>query len=148
MNPGNWFGSSQSRQVSDTQDGDANPLLPEAEDSIFAAQRERQDAYQGTLVDQVTALEIEQTASGAIIRAKGQSLQQNAHDVRLTSDTDGKPVAGVLSYRLRAVQPQDAPQGPAHARRFQAAVPVSKQILANVNAVQVIGARNIMTVRR
>lgn len=145
-NPANWFGS-RSAPAPEATDDSVNPLLPETPDTIFAARRARRSVYQGTLVDQVTALALEPTAGGAILRVTGQSLRQDAHDVRLTSDTDGTPVAGVLSYRLRAIQPDDAPQGPPESRTFQAALPVSRQTLAGVDTIEVIGARSSRSLR-
>ena len=142
INPRNWFGRSTARpRNTDATDG-SNLLIPEREDSIFR-RGTREEVYKGTPVDQITALTVERTSDGAIIRVTGQTLQQGAFDVRLVPDQPvDAPVNGVLSYELRAVQPSDTPQGPARTRQVQAGVFVSNQTLERVTAVRVRGLRS------
>ena len=100
-------------------------------------------------MDQITALAVERTSDGAIIRVTGQTLRQDAFDVRLVPEQPvDAPVNGVLSYELRAVQPSDAPQGPARTRQVQAGVFVSNQTLERVTGVRVRGLRNERLSRR
>lgn len=144
VNPMNWFGNSRSEPVTTQATGEANPLLPERE-SIFSRKPEE---YPGTAVAQVTALSVEPSGGGAIIKVTGLTTRQGAFDVRLTSETEGEPVDGVLELDLRAIQPDDLPQGPEATRRVTAGRFVSDQTLARIREIRVAGARNVQTVRR
>ncbi len=151
INPRNWFGrsTSRARQPAETSDADGNPLIPEDEGGIFRRRRRREEVYEGTLVDQITALAVERTSDGAIIRATGQTARQDAFDVRLVPEQPGgTPEGGVLSYELKALQPSNAPQGPARTRQVQAGVFVSNQTLEQVREVRVRGRRNERVSRR
>lgn len=143
VNPRNWFGRSRSRRraAPATATENTNPLIPEREDSIF--RRNREVVYEGTLVDQITAMEIERTSDGAIIRVTGLPLRQGAFDVRLVPENeDKKPINGVLDFELRAIQSENMPQGPERARAVQAAVFVSRQNIERAAEIRVRGARN------
>ena len=144
VNPMNWFGQSRSEPVNPQATGAANPLLPQQE-SIFSRQPED---YVGTAVDQVTALSIEPSGGGAIVKVTGLTLRQGAYDVRLTSETDGEPVNGVLEFDLRAIQPGNTPQGPEATRRVTAGLFISDQVLANTREIRVTGARNVQATNR
>jgi hypothetical protein len=150
VNPANWFGKSSSAPVERTASSeDVNPLIPERT-SVFQRDPEDDD-YDGTPVDQVVALRLEQTPSGAIVHATGQTLRQNAFDARLVStgdDDDLAPVDGVLSFTLSAVQSQKARQGPERTRRIDVARFISAQTLADTRAIRVIGAGNARVARR
>jgi hypothetical protein len=149
INPRNWFGRSTSR-ARDTAAASTggNPLIPEDDESIFR-RRNREEVYPGTPVDQITALAVERTSDGAIIRATGQTARQGAFDVRLVPEQpENAPVGGVLSYELQAVQPSETPQGPARTRQVHAGVFVSNQTLEQVTAVRVRGLRNERVSRR
>lgn len=151
VNPTNWFGSSEPRRVVQA-DGteDVNPLIPERT-GIFD-KRPEDTSYEGTPVDQITALSIERTPGGAIVRATGQTLRQQAFDARLVApgdeDDDLTQVDGVLTFRLSAIQSQTAPQGPERTRRIHVARFVSDQTLAQTRSIRVIGARNERVSRR
>ena len=148
INPRNWFGRSTARPREVAAADGSNPLIPEREDSIFR-RGPREEVYDGTPVDQVTALAVERTSDGAIIRVTGQTVRQGAFDVRLVPEQPmDAPVSGVLSYELQAVQPSDTPQGPARTRLVQAGVFVSNQTLAQVTQVRVRGLRNERVSRR
>lgn len=145
-NPVNWFGKSKSRPVATAPAETLNPLIPERADSIF--RRNKAEVYNGTPVDQITDLAIERTSDGAIIRVTGLSVRQGAFDVRLISDSKDKPVNGVLSYKLLALQPGDQPPGSERARTVQAAVFLSTQTLEEARTITVTGARNAQTSTR
>ncbi|SLN62736.1 hypothetical protein PEL8287_03434 [Roseovarius litorisediminis] len=145
-NPANWFGKSTSRPVAETQAGQNNPLIEE-ETGIFS-RRKKAKVYTGTPVDQITSLSVEKTSEGAIISVIGLSQLQGAYNVKLTSDTDGEPVNGVLTYTLKAVQPQDQPQGAQRSRTIHAARFVSNGTLEKVTTINVRAARNVQTTRR
>lgn len=150
-NPSNWFGSSEPRRVvkADSTE-EVNPLIPERT-GIFDKSPE-DESYEGTPVDQVTALSIERTPGGAIVRATGLPLRQQAFDARLVTEGDEgdepKPVDGVLTFELSAVQSRTAPQGSERTRRLHVARFVSDQTLAQTRAIRVVGARNERVSRR
>jgi len=142
VNPGNWFG--QSRGEALAADGPVNPLIPKR--SLL---KRAKVPYQGTAVDQITELRIERLPGGAIIRVVGVADAIGYYDVRLQSDTDGKPVKGVLSYTLNAARPAELIQGGgAAARQITAARYVSDQDLEGVRTITVRGARNQRSTRR
>jgi len=147
MNPRNWFGRSRSRRRNaPTEDPDANPLIPENEQGgIFDRIREEKP-YEGTLVAEVTGLDVERATGGAIIRVRGIASGQDVYDVRLMPDgPDDEPVNGVMGYELRAVQPLDAQGGP---REVQAAEFISDKTLESVREIRVRGAQNERVSRR
>ncbi len=129
---------------------EVNPLIPERT-GIFDRRTENV-SYEGTPVDQVTALSIERTPGGAIVRATGLPLRQQAFDARLVNEGDEndelQTVDGVLTFRLSAVQSRTAPQGPERTRRIHVARFVSDQTLAQTRVIRVVGARNERVSRR
>ena len=144
MNPGNWFGGGKTQRAQVAAEANTNPLIPERSDSIF---RRRSDAetYAGTPIQHIEALTVERNLTGAIVHATGVSLRQGAYDVRLSPENKGKPVDGVLTYTMKAVQRLDTPQGTERTRRVEAAQFVSNQTLGSVRQVRVVGATNVLT---
>ena len=114
--------------------------------SLLAADDE--DPYVGTMVDQVTSLEIQRTSTGAIVTVTGVTTRQGAYDVRLVPRNNGAVVDGVLTYELRALQPIQTAQGPERTRRIQAASPLSVRDLEVIRTVQVVARRNTRSSRR
>jgi len=150
LNPRNWFGRSRERRRTraEAPSEPTNPLIPEREDTIFSRRREP-EVYEGTLVDQVTLLEVKPTTDGAIVRVEGLPLRQGAYDVRLVPDTpEAEPVNGVLGFELRAIQPDNTPQGPERSRRVVTAVAVSRQSIERTSEIRVRAARNEQITRR
>ena len=143
-NPSNWFGKSRSAPVAATEEH-TNPLIPQ-QTSIF--RRDKRDTYDGTLLAEVTDLVIERTSTGGIVRVTGMSNLQGAHDVRLISDNDGEPVDGVLTFELKALQPEDQGIGTQTARTVRAGRYVSSQVLERTRTIRVVGALNERTTRR
>lgn len=162
LNPANWFGRSTSVETAPgtvrTADGrvqEVNPLIGErGQSQLIAANRQvttersglfggkKEEIYRGTLISQVTDLNIEPTATGAIVRAVGVTTRQGAYDVRLLPLYEGEPVNGVITYEFLAMQPINTPQGPEHTRRIQAAQPLSFGELEAVKTIRVIAKRN------
>lgn len=163
LNPANWFGRSTSVKTEPgtvrTADGrveEINPLIGERAQSRLTAanrknttttsgsifNRKKDEVYQGTPIDQVTDLQIERTATGAIVRAAGLTARQGAFDVRLIALGDGKPVDGVLSYEFLALQPINTAQGPERTRRIEAAQPLTSIEMEEVRGIRVIARRN------
>ncbi len=145
-NPSNWFGHSRPAPVETADPASINPLIPERAPSIF--RRDKSESYEGTLVAQVSDLVIERTLSGGIVRVTGVSALQGAYDVRLTSETDGEPVDGVLTFSLKAIQPNDQGLGNTTTRTVQVGGFVSTAVLERTQTVRVIGATEARTTQR
>jgi len=145
VNPSNWFGNSRPAPTPSAEPASTNPLLPQRT-SIF--QRDKSERYEGTLVAEVTELVVERTPTGGILRVAGVTTLQGAYDVRLTSETDGEPVDGVLTFSLKAVQPDDQGVGNTTTRTVQAGQFVSTQVLERTKTVRVIGALGARTTAR
>lgn len=107
LNPLNWFGSSQPEAVTLAPEGGyATPV---------------QDFRQPAL--QITELALRPVSGGAIVVATGTAPTQGWWDAELVSDTDDKPVDGVLKFRLLMAQPN--PGDPAGSR---SGTPQSREI--------------------
>lgn len=130
LNPFNWFGGSREAPaatlgpVSDTIDNRA-------------------------LVAQITALTIERTSSGAILRAEGLTPTAGWWDAELIPENFGRPHDGVLTLRFVAAAPREpAPDtGPA-SRTLVVAYALSQAQLDTTAEVVVTGADNSRTIRR
>lgn len=145
INPTNWFGKSRSQPVSAPSPENTNPLIPER---VGIFRKDKREVYAGTLLSEVTDVVVERTSTGGIVRVTGQSRLQGAHDIRLTSDTDGEPVDGVLTFSLKALQPNDQGVGSKAARTVRVGRYVSSDVLAQTTTIRVIAERNVRTTRR
>lgn len=143
VNPSNWFGGGRAAKT-DVPPEEINPLLP-TQTSILT--RDRREKYDGIMVAQVTDLAIERTTTGAIVRVTGLSTFQGAYDIRLVPENGGDPVDGVLTFSLKAVQPDDQGPGSALARTLRAGVYVSSNTLARTETLQVNAGTNSLTAR-
>ena len=144
VNPANWFGKRNPRPVA-TAPGDpaeVNPLIPQ-KTSVF--RRDKSEKYIGTPVANVISLSIEKLPTGAILHVVGVSQLQGAYNVRLTSDSKGDPVNGVLTFKLKAIQPLDQAQGPQKARTIHAARFISNGDLESASVIQIIGGQNVIS---
>ncbi|WP_135503227.1 hypothetical protein [Roseovarius aestuariivivens] len=161
-NPRNWFGKSQStavveratpREPGDRQTG--NPLITEPKRDGFRARnrstldqsgvlrrRNRQEVYEGTLIDEVTALRIERIPTGAIVHVTGLPQREGAFDVRLVEVNPDGPVNGVMEYTLNAYQPVTTRQGTPTTRRVETAVFIPNGDLEQVREIRVTAERN------
>lgn len=131
LNPFNWFGSG-----------------PEAETLDPVVLEERKDRR--PLVAQVTALEVERTPGGAIIRATGLPPVQGWYGAELVNeDRDGQPIDGVLTYSFRAIPtPEPTRVSTVQSRELTVAVFVSDITLAATREIRVTGALNSRAARR
>jgi hypothetical protein len=131
LNPFNWFRSGPDVETLDpvelTESTDTRPL-----------------------VAQVTALEVERTPGGAIIRATGLPPEQGWYDAELVNeDRDGNPVNGVLLFSFRARPPLEPTRvSTVQSRELSVAVYVSDITLAATREIRVTGALNARTARR
>lgn len=142
LNPMNWFGRSTSEPV--VQQGEVNPLIPRRRSSIFRAEKE--SAYGGWLVAEVSELTVERRPGGAIIHATGVADYQGPYDLKLVK-LDSETGEGVLTYELKAYQPLGG-VGSEWSRTVSAAVWLTDNDLAGIGTIRVKGARNIRTARR
>lgn len=128
VNPRNWFsGSSSEPTLGPTADTtDNRPVVP-----------------------MVSALVIEPTSSGAIVRAEAVMPSAGWWDAELIAENNARPVDGVMTYRFVAARPRRAvavaAQGP---RTLSAAATLSVIQLEQVREVVVIGAENTRRARR
>ncbi len=152
LNPFNWFGRGQSEPVAEQQTkAEANPLIPQEErGGLFRSLRRQDVEYAGAPIDQVSSLVIERVPGGAIIRATGIASFVGAYDVRLVpANEEEEAEDGVLTYRLEAVRPLDAPvAGSDRLRTVTVARRVTDSQLAEARIIRVEGARNAQTSSR
>lgn len=146
-NPSNWFGGSRSAPAPVEAGGTVNPLIPQQTGIL---QRDRRETYDGTLVLEITDLVVERTSTGGIIRVTGQTALQGAFDVRLTSEdeNDIEPVDGVLTFELRAIQPDNQGIGTIAGRTVRVGRYVSSHVLERTSEVRIVGAQNVRTTQR
>lgn len=127
LNPFNWFGSAEDEPVAaaSLEDDDPRPR-----------------------VAQITSLRIDETPTGAIIRATGLPPTQGYFDAQLIPQTDD-PVNGELVLVFRADVPIGEPRvSTVQSRELVAARAISVQDLAALRVVRVEGATNALSVRR
>lgn len=131
LNPFNWFGSDTQSETVDDVD------IPVVTDDR-------------PLVDQITALVIERTPGGAIIRVTALPPTQGWFDASLVSLTpEDAPADGVLVFDFRAYPPAAPTRvSTSQSRELTAAVFVSDIVLENVRQIRVNGASNARTARR
>lgn len=136
INPFNWFGNSQDAPV--TASGEIRPLVPQNRRTVTIDNR--------VLVQSVTALTVDRTATGAIVRATGEAPTQGYFNAQLvnieTSD-------GVLTLEFRAQAPSDfEAQGSARSRQVIAAYVIDANDLPGIRTVRVQAATNARTSAR
>lgn len=124
-NPFNWFGGSQEgAQLGEIKPEDGRPLVAE-----------------------ITALTVEPTSTGALVRAEGRVPAQGWHSPTLVAENNGRPVNGVLTYRFIA-SPAIAANEPGGARIVTAVAPVSAMTLDQVARIVVAAEANSRSVNR
>lgn len=95
----------------------------------------------------VTAVVVERTRGGAVIRATGLAGRQGWSGGELVQVSS--PAPGVLSYRFVALPPVGAtPTGAERTRTLTAADWKSAATLAGVREIRVSGAANVVSARR
>jgi hypothetical protein len=151
VNPLNWFGNSRSERIERAPEVETNPLIPsERNEGLFARLRDRSQEYQGTPIDQITALVIERVPGGAIVRATGVVDRDGVYDIRLTTDSEeNEPVDGVLTYQLQGVHPDQVKRTLSdRVRTVTAARRLSSQDLEAIRVIRVEGVRNAQSTTR
>jgi hypothetical protein len=124
INPLNWFGRSEARPTAPL--GQPIPVLPDTR----------------PLVDQVTAMSLERTHGGAILRATGLPPTQGFWDAELVAVTGANVGEGVLVFDFRlAPPPYLARQGTTFSREVEVATFLSNAQLEGVSRIVVRGLR-------
>lgn len=125
LNPVNWFGGSDTPEISATVDPDAIP-------------------GGRALIDQVTKVELDPTTGGVIVTATGLPPTQGYWDATLipgTADQNADP--SVLTLRFVVAPPNvQSPTSTTQSREMTAAQFVSRQTLSGVRRIVVVGARS------
>ncbi|MEX0285432.1 MAG: hypothetical protein AB3N23_12555 [Paracoccaceae bacterium] len=146
LNPGNWFGRSQSVPVEAEAAEVVNPLIPTR--NTLLSRGERPDLH--VPIEQITTLAVDRTPTGAIIRVEGIARTQGAYDARLVTATeDGEPIDGVLSYTFEVLYPENPrPVGSQSSRKVIVARSLTNQDLRPIRVIRVTGAQNALETRR
>jgi hypothetical protein len=161
-NPANWFGQSKSERLvesstppapGDRQTG--NPLIEEPEArrsnairqsavdrSGLLSRPDREEIYEGSLIDEVTALRVARVPTGAIIRVTGLPQREGAFDVRLIQVNPDGPVNGVMEYTLNAYQPVNTRQGSVRTREVEVGTFLSNKDLEQITEIRIVAERN------
>ncbi len=101
------------------------------------------------LVAQVTALAIERTSTGAIVRAEGLTPTQGWWDGELVPQTSLRPIDGVVVYHFRIASPGRTTRvSTPQSRSVTVATTLSQAELDAIREVVVVGAGNQLTARR
>lgn len=101
------------------------------------------------VVDQVTALRIEKTTAGAIVRATGLPPRQGYWDAELVPENNGEPDKGVMSYVFRIATPRWATAtGTPYSREVEAGAFIPNAKLRDITSIRVMGERNSLSSRR
>jgi len=130
INPRNWFGESRA---------EARPDLGPT--SAVTDNR--------PLVPQVSALSIERTSSGAIVRAEAVMPSAGWWDPQLVAENAGRAPGGVLTFRFVAAPPQTPVFVPSPAARtITAVVALTQAQVDTTSEVVVVGAENSRRARR
>lgn len=128
LNPFNWFGGSEEETLDPIQvENERRPVVP-----------------------LITALVIERTPGGAIVRATALPPSQGWFAAELVpTSRDRGPTDGVLSYAFRAVPPETPQrQSTPQSRELSAAVFIPNIVLDRVRAIRVTGSQNSRIARR
>ncbi|MDV4144461.1 hypothetical protein [Shimia sp. FJ5] len=146
LNPFNWFGGSEEVALTEEERAKQNPLIPQEGPGLLGKRPD--PGYLGTPVASVDELRVERTPGGAIIRATGTGTVQGGYAIKLDPRNEGKPVKGVLSYDMKAVQNPRYPVGPASARRLIVGHKLTNQQLEGVRVIKVYSQSNARQARR
>lgn len=133
LNPFTWFGGAAA------QTQGAKLTLAPSRGYGFAADTR-------PLVDQITSLSLEKTATGILVRATALTPAQGFHSADLVRVTASGSSEITLQFRARSPgNVTDA--GPPHLRELVAVYPLSTAQLHGIRRITVIAARNSRSAR-
>lgn len=134
LNPFNWFGNGG------TPDNAERPA------SLLPARALVQFIDTRPLINQITALVAENTASGVIFRATGLAPSEGYHSADLVAVASVK--ANELVFEFRARPPENVARiGPTRLRELVAGVHLTHAQLIGIRIVRVVAGRNSRSVR-
>ncbi len=133
LNPLNWFGGSAPLANVDAQ-GDIRPLVP--------AGALQQVVDNRPLVSIITALSVDRTPDGAIVRASGQTEGQGFFNAELVPL---QQINGTLTLAFRAAAPNATQTG---TQTITTAYVLTTAELASIQRIQVQGATNGLSSNR
>lgn len=129
LNPMNWFGGSREEAP------DLGPVTATIDNRA--------------LVTQVTNLTVEQTSTGALVRATAMMPSAGWWDAELVAENHGRPLDGTLTLRFVAAAPREPITVPNdEARRLVAVYPINISTLETISNIVVTGAENSRRARR
>lgn len=130
LNPMNWFGESRAEARSSL--GQTSSMIDNR-----------------PLVPQVSAMTIERTSSGALVRAEAVMPSAGWWDPSLEAENFGRPQNGVLTFRFVAAAPRSPVAVPGEgARTITAVVALTQAQLDTTAEIVVLGAQNSRRARR
>lgn len=136
INPMNWFSRSQADVTTPT--GEIKPLVN--------ANRTTQTVDNRSLLSSVSAMSIDRTPGGAIVRATGLAATQGFYNAQLVL---AGVENGVMTLEFRAQSPSDIQiSGPAATREITAARALSNDELLGIRTIRVVAATNSRSSRR
>ena len=129
LNPLNWFGASQAVPLTPT--GELKPLVPQTRQTKVVDSR--------GLVQAVTAMAVERTPNGALVRATGVASTQGQFNAQLVpvSSTNG-----VLTLAFRIEAAANTVSGTAASRQVTVARMITTQNLQGIRSIRVQSATN------
>ena len=134
LNPFNWFGNSQ-EVATPSEPREIRPLVPEGRRTVIVDGRQ--------MVSSVTALRVDRSATGAIVRATGLAPTQGYYNAELVSTGVSN---GVLMLEFRAQAPAGfEAEGTTRSRQINAAYIIDTADLSGIRTVRVQAATNART---
>ena len=136
LNPVNWFGQSQGAPVTET--GEIRPLVPAGRTVNMVDAR--------PMLQSVTALSVDRSPTGAIVRATGVAPTQGFFNAELVN---AGVSSGVLTLEFRAQAPSGfEAEGSAASRQITTAYAIDAEDLSTIRRVRVQAATNARTAAR
>lgn len=138
INPLNWFGGSRNVVSTPADPANRTPLVPTAGRGVIVDNR--------PFVTSITALSVDRSPTGAIVRATAIAPTQGFFNAELVF---GGVENGVLLLNFRAQAPQvpDVPGTP-RSREINAGYVIDAAQLAGIRSIRVQGATNARTASR
>ncbi|SLN11842.1 hypothetical protein PSA7680_00170 [Pseudoruegeria aquimaris] len=131
LNPFSWFRS-----------GDTEAVTVTTDDGVLVIKDPR------VLVDQITAMRVDDTAGGVIVTATGLPPTQGYFKADLFALNEGKPQDGVITLEFRVLEPlTPQPVSIERSREITTATFLSDQTLRGAREIRVVGARNSRSAR-
>ena len=117
-------------------------------DAPVATAAAQPDTEIAPLIPEISALKLDRTPGGVILRATGLPTTQGWHGAELVAQVENA-LAGTLSFEFRARPPAEATRSSTpQSREITAAVFLSDFDLEGVNRLRVLAAQNSLAIAR